>query len=299
MRKRSKEGRNNDQRKRYCYNDHPDIDSLIKREYGRALERYISSDEEEEFDEMINEMYDEMYAAQDNQESSDEKETSGDDTEDEDDHCSNKKDDDQASDKEENDLSALGLEELRDKIEDANAIEKNEKQFKEWLEDRQEQDILDLKCHHRNACENLEMKQQAEVKQIIDELRMKHEKESSKLRESQNCQMDELMAKHEDEVDQNRKKYLKITKIKHKIQEELQSRLSSVLPNPTSFIPECYVCLERMKPPLEIMNCNNGHLVCSVCFPKLQVKNCGQCNSAINGRATAMEQMIRQLLNVH
>jgi len=58
MSRRSKEGWNNDQRKRNRYNDHPDIDSLIKREYGRALERYISSDEEE-IDEIIDEMYDE------------------------------------------------------------------------------------------------------------------------------------------------------------------------------------------------------------------------------------------------
>ena len=278
MSKRSKDGRNNDQRKRYRYNNQPNIDSLIK--------KYLTD------------------AAQDNQESSDEEGTSGDDTEDEDDHCSNKKDyqedeDDQASDEEDNDLSALGLEELKHKIEEANDREKDEKQFNEWLEDRQEQDLVGLKSDHRYACENLEMKQQAEVKQIIDELRIKHKKEKSKLRETQNCQMDELVAKHKDEVDQNRKNSSKNTKMKQKLQEELQSRLASVLPNPTSFIPECYVCLERMKPPLEIMNCNNGHLVCSVCFPKLQVKNCGQCNSAINGRATAMEQMIRQLLNVH
>jgi len=295
MNKRSKDGRINNQHKRYRNDEQLDYDS-IRREYETehfyATNIFVYAQDNQEFDDI-------EHAAQDNQESSDEDETSGDDTEDEDGHCSNKKDDqcdnDQASDE---DLSALGLEELKHKIEEANDTEKNEKQFNEWLEDRQREDIADLKRDHRNACENLEMKQHAEVQQIIDELRIKHKKENSKLKESQNCQMDELVAKHEEEVDENRKNYSKSMKMKQKLQEELQSRLASVLPNPTSFIPECYVCLERMKPPLEIMNCNNGHLVCSDCFPKLQVKNCGQCNSAINGRATAMEQMVRQLLNV-
>merc|ERR1719430_465483 len=67
-------------------------------------------------------------------------------------------------------------------------------------------------------------------------------------------------------------------------------------PTPSSLlVPECPVCMEKMKPPLRIFNCDNGHLICSTCRPRISEAKC-HCRALYRGRATAMEQIIRQLI---
>jgi len=67
-----------------------------------------------------------------------------------------------------------------------------------------------------------------------------------------------------------------------------------------SMVPECPVCYERMNPPMQIYTCGNGHVICSVCKEKVKKTgtnmciNC--CGAVYTGRATAMEQIIRQIL---
>ena len=60
--------------------------------------------------------------------------------------------------------------------------------------------------------------------------------------------------------------------------------------------PDCPVCLEEMKPPTQIFNCRNGHLICADCRPRLSI--CTNCRAEYTGRATAVEQMTRQMFNV-
>ena len=68
---------------------------------------------------------------------------------------------------------------------------------------------------------------------------------------------------------------------------------------PPSLIPECPACYEEMRPPKEIMTCGNGHLICSDCQPQIQGNKCiTRCKSSYEGRATAMEQMVRQILGI-
>ena len=38
--------------------------------------------------------------------------------------------------------------------------------------------------------------------------------------------------------------------------------------------PNCPVCRETMRPPVEIYQCSNGHLVCQHCHANLHVTNC-------------------------
>merc|ERR1719347_302042 len=67
-------------------------------------------------------------------------------------------------------------------------------------------------------------------------------------------------------------------------------------PTPSSLlVPECPVCMEKMKPPLKIFNCDNGHLICSSCRPRITEGQC-HCRALYRGRATAMEQIIKQML---
>ena len=66
-----------------------------------------------------------------------------------------------------------------------------------------------------------------------------------------------------------------------------------------SLIPECPACYEKMKPPRQIYNCTNGHLICSLCQPNITGKMCiSRCGTMYSGRATAMEQMMRQMVGI-
>jgi len=93
---------------------------------------------------------------------------------------------------------------------------------------------------------------------------------------------------------------------KEALQAELQHRIEATkssgdIPSapPLSLIPECPVCFEEMKPPLQIYNCNNGHLICSVCMPQITGNLCtSKCGAVYTGRATAMEQMVRLILGI-
>ena len=79
---------------------------------------------------------------------------------------------------------------------------------------------------------------------------------------------------------------------------ELERSLQSKLPDTTStskidLFPECPVCYENLVPPLQIYSCENGHLVCQDCKPKLS--SCILCRGTLVGRATAMEQLLVKL----
>merc|ERR1712142_710496 len=64
-----------------------------------------------------------------------------------------------------------------------------------------------------------------------------------------------------------------------------------------SVIPSCPGCNKEMWPPVEIYNCSNGHLICSVCKPKVFMNQCtNQCGAEYTARNFALEQMIRQIL---
>jgi len=193
-----------------------------------------------------------------------------------------------------NQLKSLSLEQLKKRIEKEELNEKNKDLAVEKLKNKQKKEIQRLEMSYLAKNNELENKQKAELERITK----KHTEQKTKLKEEKNLKIRSLVNKHKDQLSANVDKFDGIANKKVKLQEGLQSRLGSVLPKAASLIPECYVCLERMEPPVEIMHCTNGHLVCSACFPNLRVKVCGQCNAAIIGRATAMEQMVRQILNV-
>ena len=66
---------------------------------------------------------------------------------------------------------------------------------------------------------------------------------------------------------------------------------------PSSLIPECPVCMDELRPPLQIFTCGNGHLICSICLPRVTTNRC-LCQAMYTGRATAMEQIIRHILGI-
>ena len=62
--------------------------------------------------------------------------------------------------------------------------------------------------------------------------------------------------------------------------------------------PECPICYNEMKPPSRIYSCRNGHHVCEECNAQPQVTECPTCREPFVGRATGMEEFLRQLFNI-
>jgi len=195
-------------------------------------------------------------------------------------------------------LSDHTTDQLIERINETIQRENDRKYDEEEQLERFNENMDYLENDHQRALDEMAQKQAKEMSKTIKLLRKKHKTQVDELRLIQRQRIRELVESRDKEMAENENYYSQNKRRKVEMKEELHSRLSSILPNPTTFIPECYVCLEVMKPPLEILNCTNGHLICSTCYPMLQVKVCGQCNGDITGKATAMEQMVRQILNV-
>jgi len=190
------------------------------------------------------------------------------------------------------------VDQLIERINEAIQRENDRKYDEEEQLERFNEKMDYLEIYHQRVRDELAQNQSKEMKTTMKLLRKKHKTQVDELELIRSQRIRDIVALRDKEMLENENYYSQNKRRKIEMKEELHSRLSSILPNPTSFIPECYVCLEVMKPPLEILNCTNGHLICSTCYPMLQVKVCGQCNGAITGKATAMEQMVRQILDV-
>jgi hypothetical protein len=148
---------------------------------------------------------------------------------------------------------------------------------------------------------------EATKEEVKKSLEVKHKQEIEKLEREYRIKLNESLDKHEKENIKSCEGWVNIENHKKVLEAELQKRANrfnsssqGVQPvhpsNPSvSLIPECPVCLDKMKPPLQIFNCSNGHLICSTCRPS--VKIC-YCKAKYVGRATAMEQMVRQILGM-
>ena len=59
-------------------------------------------------------------------------------------------------------------------------------------------------------------------------------------------------------------------------------------------VPECPVCLDQMAPPTKIFQFSNGHHICASCWLLLKPCICPKCRRKIIGRATDMENFLRE-----
>ena len=143
-----------------------------------------------------------------------------------------------------------------------------------------------------------------EKKASLESLKRKHEKQREKLRSRQRKEAAAMEAKHEYQLDilQRQQVEEKVDAEREKVGtrqelEQLRSSLDHLLdatPAPPP-CPTCPVCFESLKPPVRILQCINGHLVCERCRAQPQVEVCPTCRKYIVGRATAMEQHLRAL----
>ena len=119
-------------------------------------------------------------------------------------------------------------------------------------------------------------------------------KEDMKTRHSK--EYEDLIKKQTDEAEHLDEQIVKNKRKRSDLEKAMCSRLK--LPR-TPKTPECPVCLEEMKPPTQIFNCPNGHLVCEEGKPKVIDEMCTTCRTVkYMGRATAVEQMIRDMFSI-
>eukprot|EP00092_Neocalanus_flemingeri_P075302 GFUD01093269.1.p1 GENE.GFUD01093269.1~~GFUD01093269.1.p1 ORF type:complete len:264 (+),score=68.70 GFUD01093269.1:33-824(+) len=57
---------------------------------------------------------------------------------------------------------------------------------------------------------------------------------------------------------------------------------------------ECPVCFEEMKPPVNMFQCRQGHVVCQTCRNQGQLTECPSCRGSIVGRNFAMEKLAEE-----
>ena len=55
------------------------------------------------------------------------------------------------------------------------------------------------------------------------------------------------------------------------------------------------VCYDQFRPGRAVYQCENGHLVCNVCWPKLRLEDCPVCRGDMVGRASTVEQFLTDL----
>ena len=107
---------------------------------------------------------------------------------------------------------------------------------------------------------------------------------------------EDLIKKHKDEAENLDEQIVKNKRKRSDLEKAMCSRFK--LPRAPK-TPECPMCLEDMKPPLQIFSCHNGHLICGECKPKVIDDVCITCRTVkYMGRATAMEQMISDMFSV-
>jgi len=65
-----------------------------------------------------------------------------------------------------------------------------------------------------------------------------------------------------------------------------------------SNILQCPVCLDTCKPPLQIWQCREGHILCESCYSRRELKSCPQCRMSLQGnvsRSRVLEELAIKL----
>jgi len=189
----------------------------------------------------------------------------------------------------------IDIEKLRD--EKVEILREKEKKENEVLTNK----LKDIINDQNSTIEQLKQEKQSVVKLYDDDIK----KEEDKLKILISKHEEEVRAmkeKHQRAMDDDKIKFSRGQKRKRELQAELKNRIAPLLSSSkttvdsSSIIPECYVCFEECRPPLNLMTCGSGHLICEPCFLLMERKICGKCRSFITGRATDTEEMIRKAL---
>merc|ERR1712098_832732 len=79
---------------------------------------------------------------------------------------------------------------------------------------------------------------------------------------------------------------------------EKEIRKTTIEKQDLSYILQCPVCLDNCKPPLQIWQCREGHILCESCFSRPELKTCPQCRMSLQGnvsRSRVLEELAMKL----
>lgn len=173
---------------------------------------------------------------------------------------------------------AVAMEEV-DEINDLKAVYK-----KSILEQDQAIEMLMEEVEYRN---DVKANYNKRIRDQDWEITMTMENE-----ENRSLKKMKMMAANQEEIDVKESEKA----IHESVAGDMRSELLQSLTVLDEVIPECPSCTEQMKPPVNIFNCPNGHLICSDCKPNVPKNLCIECRTPYAGRANGMEKIIRNLV---
>ena len=177
-----------------------------------------------------------------------------------------------AAKKEEEEKEARRRKELHEKeLFELQALKEQEEIKKRKMIEKSINELLDSVERKREELVNKE--------NVLKELKM------IQAREKEDLEEEFLMRQRQLEETQNADAE-RITEERGKLRSELESletQLEELMSKgrendeQTLPCPECPVCLELLLPPMRIMQCSNGHLVCGTCEAKVELTCCPTC----------------------
>ena len=125
-----------------------------------------------------------------------------------------------------------------------------------------------------------------------------HKKKLEEVLSNHEMKGEELERKHKEEIENVEQQIAEAVLKKKNLQDELNSLQARLGSSSAVSITECYSCFEPMKSPVRIFTCGiGGHAVCELCLNQMNPKRCGHCQSTSFVRATALEQIISNILD--
>jgi len=193
--------------------------------------------------------------------------------------------------KEEEEKEAKRRKELHEKeLFELQALREQEEIKKRKMIEKSINDLLDSVERKREELVNKE--------NVMKELKMIQAREKEELEEEfqlRQRQLEETQNADAERITEERGKLRSELESLEAQLEELMSTKSRGEEDQALPCPECPVCLELLLPPIRIMQCTNGHLVCETCEAKAELTCCPTCRQGFTGRATAMEQHLATL----
>ena len=175
--------------------------------------------------------------------------------------------------KEEEEKEAKRRKELHEKeLFELQALREQEEIKKRKLIEKSINDLLDSVERKREELVNKE--------NVLKELKMIQAREKEQLEEEfqlRQRQLEETQNADAERITEERGKLRSELESLEAQLEELMSTKSRGEEEPALPCPECPVCLELLLPPIRIMQCTNGHLVCETCEAKEELTCCPTC----------------------
>jgi len=132
-------------------------------------------------------------------------------------------------------------------------------------------------------------------KQNLQKYRSNYAKSKKKVM-TEIMEKDQELMKAEKRIEQVNKQVLDTKKELHALRTKM--RKITIEKQDLSNILQCPVCLDNCKPPLQIWQCREGHILCESCFSRPELKTCPQCRMSLQGnvsRSRVLEELAMKL----